>query len=56
MSNITSKGYTTVDHVFDYILGLRMVDVVCIFPDVGDQKFMKTHPISVETPLKWGVS
>ena len=40
---------------FVYILGLSMVDVVCTFPEVGDQKFMKTRPISGETPQKWGV-
>ena len=40
-----------IDHIFVYILGLRMVDVVCTFPEFGDQKFMKTHPILRETPL-----
>ena len=45
-----------VGHVFVYILGLRMVDVVCTFPEVGDRKFMKTHHISGEMPLNRDVS
>ena len=30
--------------------------VVCTFPEVGNLKFMKTRPISGETPIKWWAS
>ena len=43
-----------VGHVFVFISGQMMVDIVC-FPEVGDRKFMKTKPYFREMPLKSGV-